>query len=224
MNTFKFFMMTFILISSSVFADIKPYIEGQLIYFDLDDVDTKSYSGTTSGITYTNARGTFDYDSDITGGLEIGVKGIFNDNFRIGLAYSKPNFELDSLTLNGSITDGVDTLTGPGTFTPAQLESVGLSANNDAKSYMFNLYYDFDATNTFKPFIGAGLGITDIENAEDKEFTYAAMAGAKYYFNDNVYFGGKFSYTTINGPKDKLGLEYDDIDLYSGTLMVGLEF
>lgn len=58
MNTFKFFMMTFILISSSVFADIKPYIEGQLIYFDLDDVDTKSYSGTTSGITYTNARGT----------------------------------------------------------------------------------------------------------------------------------------------------------------------
>jgi opacity protein-like surface antigen len=217
-------LTTLLPMATIVGADMKPYIEGQILYVSPDDVDTNTYSGSVSGITFTNLRATEDYETDVTGGIEFGLKGILNDNFRVGLGYSKPSLEIDSVTISGSVTDGVTTLTGPGTFTAADLESVGISADNDAKSYMVNLYYDFDANNSFKPFVGVGLGLTDIDNAEDKELTYAAMAGAKYYFNENAYLGGKFTYASINGPKDKLGIEYDDIDFYTTTLSLGFEF
>ena len=40
------------------------------------------------------------------------------------------------------------------------------------------------------------LGLADIDNAEDKEITYAAfMAGAKVLLrNDNAYLGGKYTF------------------------------
>ena len=45
-----------------------------------------------------------------------------------------------------------------------------------------------------------------------------------YYFVENIYLGAKGTYLNINGGKDELGVEYKDIDIYSGTLAVGFEF
>lgn len=41
-------------------ADMKPYIEGQILYVSPDDVSTNTYSGSVSGITYTNTKIDFD--------------------------------------------------------------------------------------------------------------------------------------------------------------------
>ena len=207
-----------------VSADIKPYFEGQFIYVDPHDASTTSMSGTVSGITYTNVRIDLEHDSDTTPGIEFGFYNFDNSNLRIGFSYTKPSIDLDTSTLSGTITDGTTTITGAVGITAADYATVGLDFDNDVKLYMVNGYYDFDSSNNFKPFIGAGFGLADIDNAEDKEFTYAGMLGARYYINEQTYVGGKFTYSSIEGPKDKLGLSYEDIDFYTSTLSIGLEF
>ena len=207
-----------------VSADIKPYFEGQFIYVDPHDASTTSMSGTVSGITYTNVRIDLEHDSDTTPGIEFGFYNFDNSNLRIGFAYTKPSIDLDTSTLSGTITDGTTTITGAVGITAADYATVGIDFDNDVKLYMVNGYYDFDSSNNFKPFIGAGFGLADIDNAEDKEFTYAGMIGARYYINEQTYVGGKFTYASIEGPKDKLGLSYEDIDIYASTLSIGLEF
>jgi len=209
--------------SSNGIAEIKPYIEGQMNYVNPDNVSTATYSGTVSGITFNGVKMDEEYDNDTTAGFEIGLNGVAQ-NIRLGFSYMEPEFKLDKATLTGSITDGVTTLSGSVGLTSADFASVGVTVDNDVKVYMLNAYYDFDASEKLKPFIGFGLGMSDIENAEDKELTYAAMAGAKYYIQKNVYLGGKFTYATINGPKDKLGVDYEDIDFYTATVALGYEF
>jgi opacity protein-like surface antigen len=216
--------LTLLAFSNAAHADMKPYIEGQINYVNPDDVSTNTYSGSVSGITYTNTKIDFDFDSDTTMGFELGLSKIADSNFRLGFSYTKPSLDLDTSTLSGTITDGVTTVTGAVGITSADYASVGLSFDNDVKVYMANVYYDFDATENFKPFIGVGLGMSDIDNAEDKELTYSGMLGAKYYFSEQAYLGGKFTYSTIDGPTDKLGLKYEDIDFYTSTLSLGFEF
>lgn len=226
MNT-KQYLTTFfagVFSSNLVFAEIKPYFEGQFNYIDPDDVSTNSMSGTVSGITYTNTRIDFEHDSDTTPGIEFGFYNFNNSNLRLGFSYTKPSIDLDTSTLSGTITDGTTTITGAVGITAADYATVGLDFDNDVKLYMVNGYYDFDSSNNFKPFIGAGFGLADIDNAEDKEFTYAGMLGGRYYINEQTYVGGKFTYASIEGPKDKLGLSYEDIEFYTSTLMIGLEF
>ena len=181
-------------------------------------------SGTVSVITYTNKRIDFEHDSDTTPGIEFGFYNFNNSNLRLGFSYTKPSIDLDTSTLSGTITDGTTTITGAVGITAADYATVGLDFDNDVKLYMVNGYYDFDSSNNFKPFIGAGFGLADIDNAEDKEFTYAGMLGGRYYINEQTYVGGKFTYASIEGPKDKLGLSYEDIEFYTSTLMIGLEF
>ena len=98
MNTFKL-CIALLLTSSSVFADIKPYIEGQLIYINPDDVDgSYSESASLSGLTLTgNLKGELEYDSEVDGGFEIGFK--LQDNHRFGFSYSQPDFEFKKMDL-----------------------------------------------------------------------------------------------------------------------------
>ena len=213
-----------------VFAEIRPYFEGQMNYIDPDDVSTDTYSGDSSGLggpSYTNTRIDFKHKSDTSPGFEFGLYNLFdNSNLRLGFSYTKSSINIDYETssLSGTIAQGMLLLPeGVGT-TPADYASVGLNFDKNVKLYMLNAYYDFDFKNNFKPFIGVGLGSSDFDNTEEKEFTYSGMLGARYYFNEQVYVGGKFTYSNIQGPKDKLGLTYQDIDLYTGTLSIGLEF
>ena len=105
-----------------------------------------------------------------------------------------------------------------------QIRDAGLNFDNDVKTYSLNAYYDFDNVNGLIPFIGAGLWKTDIQNAKDKELSTSLYLGARYSVNDNVYVGGKVNYTMINGPEDKLGIQYDDITTYGLTMSIGYIF
>ena len=203
-------------------ADMKPYIEGQIIYSSPDDASTNTYSATSGGVTFTGVKFENEYDSEISAGLEFGLR--LNESSRIGLSYTKADFEFESQTLSGSVTIDGTTYTGSIPITRADYGSDASSWDNDAKLYLANYYYDFNAGQTLRPFLGIGFGIADIQNAKDKEFAYAGHAGAKYYFNDNAYIGGKFTYARVNGITDGWGIDYEDIDFYSGTLAVGFEF
>jgi opacity protein-like surface antigen len=231
--------LTLLAFSNAAQADMKPYIEGQIIYSDVKggSADTKELTN----INYSGYVGNFGvksaFDSDVTGGIELGLKGFMHPNVRIGFSYAKPDYDVESLTLfsSGSITDpssneiaaGVGVVLSPAAYQALTGESLG---SIYIKKYMFNAYYDFDITETFKPFIGVGLGMADIEDMDDKEFAYSGHIGAKYYLSKDAYLGGKFTYTSINGPKltstadSSVVWHYNDIDIYNFSATLGFEF
>ena len=128
-------LFTFSLLSFQSVKSEEFYIEGQVNYNQVDDVDTKTYSGTAGGLTFSNLKSSNEYDSDIGLGFEVGVT---NDgsNIRFGLSYSESKIELKKLTGSGTVTDGTTTVNFAVSATKADLASVGLSYDNDVKSYL----------------------------------------------------------------------------------------
>ena len=205
-------------ITRKSFAKIKPYIEGQLNYFDIKDtVQTDAKSYTVGSYTGALAFG-FNYDEDTTAGIEFGVGGLA-ENLRVGFSYTKPTFDLSTLTLTD---DGSGIIVSNSIAVDA-----GFSPSADAKIYMLKAYYDFDVSDKFKPFVGVGIGQADISDTDDKELAYSASAGAKYYLSDNIYLGGSFSYIQVDGPKETvegITFKYSDLDIYNFSALMGFEF
>jgi opacity protein-like surface antigen len=198
------------------------YIEGQVNYTQVQDIDLKNFTGTISnGRTFENLKGKLGYDSDIGYGVEFGVSEFLNKNFRLGLSYGVNKIELKKATEVSGISN-TDPL--PSSATPQDVRGLGLNFDSNVKIYSLNAYYDFNNINGFIPFVGAGLGQTDILNAKDKELSKSLYLGAKYFMDKNIYVGGKGTYTMIDGPEDKNGMKYDDITLYAVTLSVGYQF
>ena len=212
-------LFTFSLLSFQSVKSEEFYIEGHLNYYNqVDDVDTTTITDTVAGSDIVGKL-TNEYDSDIGLGFEVVVT---NDgsNIRFGLSYSETKIELTKLTVSGTV-DGV---AGSASYTPAQVSAVGVSFDNDVKSYSLNAYYDFKTNRTFTPYVGVGLGQADIENANDKEVSKSLYLGGRHSVNDQMYVGLKGAYTMIDGPTDKLGLSYDDITHKSVSLIVGYNF
>jgi opacity protein-like surface antigen len=208
--------------SFNSYAQVKGYIEGQVNYTQVQDIDLKNFTGTISnGRTFENLKGKLGYDSDIGYGVEFGVSEFLNKNFRLGLSYGVNKIELKKATGVSGLSNG-DPL--PSSATPQDVRGLGLNFDSNVKIYSLNAYYDFNNFNSFIPFIGAGLGQTDILNAKDKELSKSLYLGAKYFMDKNIYVGGKGTYTMIDGPEDKSGMKYDDITLYAFTLSVGYQF
>lgn len=206
----------------SLAADMKPYIEGQLGWSSADDVDTKTYSGTVSGVAY-NGRVQVQTDSSLSGGVELGLNNVGIDNLRFGASYNRAQYDMSKVLAIGSLAYHGSTYAGSVDVTSA-LKADGISFDNSVNLYMLNAYYDFKTSSPFTPFVGASIGLADVEHAKDNEFAYGVSAGAKYNFDKNLYLGLKGSFTRVNGATDKLGMEYEDIDLWSAHALLGYEF
>ena len=144
-------LFTFSLLGLQTVKSEEFYIEGQVNYNQVDDVDTKTYSGTAGGLTFSNLKASNEYDSDIGLGIEVGAKNVSNSNLQIGLSYSETQIALEKTTLSGSVTDGTTTLTGPASYSREDGASVGVTFDNDVKSYSLNAYYDLETNGTFTP-------------------------------------------------------------------------
>jgi opacity protein-like surface antigen len=210
--------------SFNSYAQVKGYVEGQINYTQVQDLDTKNTTVTSGGVTITNLKGKLEYDSDIGYGIEVGVREFLNKNIRLGLSYQENKIELKKATGSGTSVFGGNTANFALSPTLQQIRDAGLNFDNEVKTYSLNAYYDFDNVNGLIPFIGAGLGQADIQNAKDKELSKSLYLGARYFVDKNMYVGGKGTYTMIDGPEDKLGIKYDDITSYALTLSVGYQF
>jgi len=214
-----------VMIASSYNANAENlYIEGQLGAAWIKDVDSNTISGTASGITFTNVGLTIDYDTALAFGVEAGGSIPGADHFRVGISFKQLDAKLNSATLRGSVTDGTTTLTGPATFSRADLDTVGISADNKALLYSVNMYYDFKNDSAFTPYLGAGIGIADIKNAKDIELALNLSAGVNYDIMEQVYIGVRGDYNLISGPEDELGIKYDDIQALSILATIGFKF
>ena len=220
------FLFSYPFVKSSFAQNKSPfeglYIEGQVNYTQVQDIDLKNFTGTISnGRTFENLKGKLGYDSDIGYGVEVGVSEFLNKNFRLGLSYGANKIELKKATEVSGLSNG-DPL--PSSATTKAVRDLGLNFDSNVKIYSLNAYYDFNNFNSFVPFVGVGLGQADILNAKDKELSKSLYLGARYLVDKNIYIGGKGTYSMIDGPEDKNGMKYDDISLYAVTLSVGYQF
>jgi opacity protein-like surface antigen len=212
------------LISSSAFAaDLKPYIEGQLGWSNLNDVDTKATNLPISDAVTASATAKIKYDNSVSGGFEIGANHVGIENLRIGVSFNRMKFDMEKVKGSLALSTSSASLETTGDITEA-VRSLGVDLDNSVKLYMANAYYDIKNASAFTPFIGFGVGMADIKNAKDNEFAWSASVGGKYNIDKNMYLGLKGSYTSVNGITDKIGLEYKDMDAYSAHALLGYQF
>ena len=212
--------------SGALAADLKPYIEGQLGWSNLDDVQSETLSTPLDGGSASASFKT-KYDSTVSGGFELGIKNIGIENLRLGASYQTMKFDMEKVTGTATLTGTAETLLPNAVYTgdiTSNVRSVGINLDNRVNLYMANAYYDFKNSSPFTPFLGFGIGMADIKNAKDNEFAWSAHLGGKYNITPNVYLGLKGSYTGVKGITDKLGIQYDDFDAYSGHALLGYEF
>ena len=122
-------------------ADLKPYVEGQLGYANLNDVDTKTVSDSIGNVRLSGKLNN-KYDSDATYGFEIGVKGVGIENLRIGASYSRAEFDFKSAGVTGTISTDAGSTSISEKVSRSQLGSYASSLDAKINLYMLNAYYD----------------------------------------------------------------------------------
>ena len=96
--------------------------------------------------------------------------------------------------------------------------------DNDVQLFFGNLYYDFDEMSGIQPYVGVGVGAADIEYAEDVELVISGHAGINFALSENAYVGAKVSLHHISGPDGEIGLEFDDVVMWTGMVVLGARF
>ena len=211
-----------LLISNSFSAD--AYIEGHVGTAFIDDVSATLLPRDT-GFNQ-NIGVESEYDDALSLGGEFGFTSVVpNSNIRVGFGVTTFEAELETLTASTSgTTFNGTTISGSLTFTRAQLLSVGADLDTDVRIFGVNTYYDLATNADFVPYVGLGLGLADIEDAEDNEFAASFMIGGRYMITDNAYIGAKGAYHYVLGITDEAGIEYDDITAWTINVVLGIEF
>ena len=224
MRLFLIFPLVF-LTSTLTYADEKKYFfEANLGRYELNTVHEKPVSGSVSGITFTNWSSDKEFDTDNAVRLELGLK--LAENIRMSLSYADLDMVFEAANFSGTVSGGGTTLSVSGRATAADYRAIGLTSDNDAQSYMLNLYYDFylQKVNNLRPYLGVSLGEVDISNAKSDESARSLIAGISYDINSNLYLGLKYIHSKIDGPTDMLDIEFEDLDITSTHVTLGYRF
>jgi opacity protein-like surface antigen len=210
------------LILASPISAQQFYAEGQIARTQAQDVD--SSTSTSSGLWSAVATGSFEYDPSIEYGIELGVRAIGGTRFRAGLSYSQFEAEFVKGTVSAALSyDGSVLVSGSDSFTRADLEGLGLTFDNKVKVYSLNGYYDFKAGKRVAPYLGLGIGLSDIENANDKELTLSGYAGVNYNVTEKLYLGIRGTIRRVAGPTDTFDVKYDDVTAWSIGAVFGVK-
>jgi len=211
-----------LLISSSFSAE--PYLEGQVGMASVEDANGDTLVR-TGGFNVAVSVDDLSYDSALMFGGEFGFKNLIpNANLRMGFGISTFEAEFEDGTITAGTTFNGVTVTASTAFTAADATAAGFTLDNDVTLFALNSYIDIPTQSELSPYIGVGLGFADIENAEDNEFTASFLFGANYKITDNAYIGAKGAYHNVFGPTDSLGIEYDDINVWTFNIALGIEF
>lgn len=152
-----------------------------------------------------------EFDNGLALSGEFGAR--YDNGFRSGieLAYSQADVKTHSgVNVAGTAIDGVDAavLTGSATPLGATVGAVVATPDGDSietTSLFANLYYDFNRDGLISPYVGAGLGYSDvsvtynpsgvsiIEDSEGK-FAYQLKAGATWAVTEKIDLFGEAAY------------------------------
>jgi len=201
-----------------------------------------SNTGSTGAFTTGNGAPVIPFGTAIAAGTPYGWETEFDNGyslsgefgaryangFRSGieLAYSKADVDTHSgVNVAGTVIDGVDAavLTGSATQLGVTVGQVVATPDGDeieSTSLFANLYYDFNRDGLISPYVGAGLGYSDvsvtyrpsgvgiIDDSEGK-LAYQLKAGATWAVSERIDLYGEAAYRAT-----------DDVEL-SNTLFPG---
>ena len=149
---------------------------------------------TDSDATISGTKITGEYEN--SGGFfgEIGLGYNFGNNLRTEFTYANGSVETDKVKVCTTSCDDVD-LSG---------------ADSTVESFLVSLYKDFETKGKFTPFIGAGIGFSEVENlaatvtisgekyrnsgSESGLFTYTLAVGTSYEISESTDIYGKLTY------------------------------
>jgi OOP family OmpA-OmpF porin len=105
-------------------------------------------------------------------------------------------------------------------------------AGGDAKTLggFANVYYDFNRSGTFQPFIGGGLGFAQVKvdsrtvDDDDTGFAYQAKAGVAYKINDRWTGEVAYRYLGVTDVTLGSGINKVDGDFNSQAVTVGVRY
>ena len=216
------------------------YIGGSVGQTSQSDSDN---SGTTGAFTTGNlgdgstldvADGTdygwnTEFDNGTAYSLEAGLR--YDSGLRSGIEVTRSGADVDTHTgvmLGGGSIDGVDAAAVAGSPDPLGVTVADVVADGRGDitntAIFVNAYYDFNRGGAFQPYVGAGLGYSDVEvkynpsgigiiDGSEGKFAYQAKAGASYAFNDSWGVYAEYAYRATED------IELDN-QLFPGTLEI----
>lgn len=219
------------------------YVGGSASYLLQNDSDN---SGTTGAFTTGNGAPALPFGTPIAAGTPYGWTTEFDSGYAVSgevglfydsglrsgleLSYAKADVETHSgVNVAGTVIDGVDAavLTGSATQLGATVGAVVAVPAGDqieSTSVFANLYYDFNRGGALRPYLGAGVGYSDvsvtyrpsnvniIDDSEGK-LAYQVKGGASFAFNEQIELYAEATYRATDD------VELDN-QLFPGTLSI----
>ena len=186
--------------SSNVFAaENAPYIEGHVGGIMPRDINLDAGTAAQGGELRAKEREAF--------GGEIGIANVSGTGFRIAASALSSTLHIDEACADG-------------------LGCAAESDKNSTQFYMGRVYYDFVSNSPLTPFVGFGVGISDIEDTSGEDLAWSAAIGVNYNITDNIYLGvrGEYLYTYIKEPIGGGAAEIDGADVWAGAVVLGFKF
>ena len=143
-------------------------------------------------------------------GYEPTIKFDSGVGFDLGLGYDFGNIRLEATW---------DRITSTG----GKVAGVEVDEDTTVNGYLASIYYDFDNSSKWTPFIGGSLGSVNAEvGGEDaSSFYYGIQGGVSYEVSDQLDIIGKVSYLRAND------LDYDaleDVEVPAISARLGVRF
>jgi hypothetical protein len=205
---------------SLVHAQTTPtgYVEGAIGISLISDVESENYIIDVPGFGTFAGRAEADYNTEFTGGAEIGIA---TGRWRFGASWDFTSAQLDEARVRGTL-DGTPFNEA---ITDDQLaDDFGISLDNNAHVFAGNAYFNFGPPDaSFRPYMGAGLGAAVFEKAST-EFAVTATLGARFTLGPRSYVGARYRLTHTGGPDADTGVELDPITFHTFSLLLGLYF
>lgn len=170
---------------------------------------------------------TTEFDNGLAISGEFGKR--LGKGWRFGgeIAYTSADVDTHTgVTLGGGSIDGVDAAAIASSPDPlgVTVADVVADGQGDISSLgiFANAYYDFNLEGQFQPYVGVGLGFSDVDvsyqpsgiaviDDGETKFAYQLRAGGSYLVNDTIEVFGEYTYRATDD------IETDNV-LFPGTL------
>ncbi|MEE4659709.1 MAG: outer membrane beta-barrel protein [Halieaceae bacterium] len=232
------------------------YVGGSVGYVDMDDIDTDG-NFTSDFVTgqVTDVPGSpltipagesVNWDTELDSGYGIGLVfgmkfDLFSQSWRAELEYSYTTNDVDShsnVTAAGIGLDPIDA----GILLTGNTEDLGVTTgdlvNNgqgevETNSLFVNAYYDFKTSTNWTPFIGVGIGYSNVDvdyspsnvgiiDEDDDVFAWQVMGGVSYAFNEQFELTGSVRYRETDEADLNSDLLPASFDIETESLIVDL--
>jgi opacity protein-like surface antigen len=231
------------------------YVSGSIGLVDQDDsgndgrfssdFTTGAVTGVTPPLTVpSGSKVGWDTKFDDGSAYNLAV-GMIIESFRIELEYSITEADVDKHT--GVSAAGIDlTSIDAGVLISGNEGDLGVTVGDlvangkgsvETESFFLNGFYDFHNSSNFTPFVGAGIGYSNIDvdykpsnvriiNDDDDVISYQLSGGLSYAFNEFFHVVASVRYRTSDDASVKSSLLPARFDIENESLMydIGLRY